>query len=135
MSTHAHTHTHAHTRTQHVIYEHTRHMICEHTHHVIYEHTRHMINEHTRAHQHRWRGVKCRGAHTCAITMSNQINRSSLECWGHNGHTQSVVPAFAKQVLVPQKASTVPIIRSVRVRALQRVRALLRVSVGALLRV
>ena len=33
-------------------------------------------------------GVRCRGAHTCALTTLNKIGRSSLECWGHNGHQQ-----------------------------------------------
>ena len=59
----------------------------------------------------KWRGVRCRGAHTCALSFADQVNRSSLECWGHNGHRQSTVPEFARQVLVPVPDSTVPQIR------------------------
>jgi len=59
----------------------------------------------------KWRGVKCRGASTCAITVANAINRSALYCWGHNGHQQSIVPSFAKQSNVPIEGSQVPLIR------------------------
>jgi len=68
----------------------------------------------------RWRAVRCRGAHTCALTVMDQLNRSALYCWGHNGHKQSIVPAFAKQVLVPVEGSQVPtILREIYTRAVR----------------
>jgi len=57
-----------------------------------------------------WKGVKCTGAHTCALEQGRLVGsypRSSLRCWGHNDHGQASVPRFSSQILTPINDSTV----------------------------
>jgi len=57
-----------------------------------------------------WKGVKCTGAHTCALEQGREVGsylRSSLRCWGHNSHLQSDVPRFSSQILTPVNDSSV----------------------------